>query len=389
MKNNIILIMTGIILFVSNAFAFTDLTSDHTYNEAINFIKENNIVQGYPDGTFKPDNQINRAELLKIIIESKFTDEEINSALDDYKAKNYTYVDLYDVNINDWFAPYVRIAIKEGIVEGYADGNFRPSQNVNFVEALKIVLKTYGISYDENATPWYKDLVDKGAENNLNPLDITSFDLNITRAQMADLITRVIKYKNGTLSDYLKDSVGIKQTYSAIQNGETNIADFVSRNIESSDVSDEEMTDCGTQLLASEVTSGFDCITNAIQESKPAKLNEVFESTKNGIKYYFSYLDEYRGIEDGESVFYTILTDFSITYPDGYAENIIEKNIRESAESMIGLDMNCLLPTEDLVEIIQNKIDDLPLKSFINFGSGAEDEKKLEDYDCTGSYINK
>ncbi len=229
MKTKIIFIIVGILFTSVTAFAFSDLTNNHTYNEAINFIKENNIVQGYPDGTFKPDNKINRAELLKIIIESKFSDDEINNALNEYRAKNYWYIDLQDVDIDSWYGSYVRIAIREGITEGYPDGTFKPSQNVNFVEALKIVLKTYNIAYTENTTPWYKGLVEKGAELNLNPLDITRFDLNITRAQMADMITRIVKMKEGTLEDYLGSASVIKQDYDYIKNGESNVTAFLNR----------------------------------------------------------------------------------------------------------------------------------------------------------------
>ena len=229
MKNKIIFLVVGVFFTSATAFAFSDLKSDHIYNEAINFIKENDIVHGYPDGTFKPDNQINRAELLKIIIESKFSDSEIQNALNEYRANNYTYVDLYDVSINEWFAPYVRIAVREGIVQGYPDGNFKPAQNVNFVEALKIVLKTYNISYNENTDPWYSGSVEKASGLNLIPLDITSFDLNITRAQMADLITRVLKYQEGILNDYLKHSYPIKQSFNDILSGNDKIYYFANR----------------------------------------------------------------------------------------------------------------------------------------------------------------
>lgn len=236
MKTKIIFIIVGILFTSVTAFAFSDLTNNHTYNEAINFITENNIVQGYPDGTFKPDNKINRAELLKIIIESKFSDDEIDNALNEYRAKNYWYVDLKDVDIDSWYGSYVRIAIQEGIIEGYSDGTFKPSQNVNFVEALKIVLKTYNIDYTENTTPWYKGLVEKGAELNLNPLDITAFNLNITRAQMADLITRILKYQNKTLDNYLDNAVNTKQTYTSIKNGEDNIKSFINKNNQNYDI---------------------------------------------------------------------------------------------------------------------------------------------------------
>ncbi|MDZ4217248.1 MAG: S-layer homology domain-containing protein, partial [Candidatus Gracilibacteria bacterium] len=49
--------------------SFND-TAEHTYNKAILYAQEREIVKGYDDGTFKPDNPVNRAEFTKIIVEA-------------------------------------------------------------------------------------------------------------------------------------------------------------------------------------------------------------------------------------------------------------------------------------------------------------------------------
>ena len=220
MKNKILFLAIGLCLTAGSALAFSDVSENHRYQKAVQYMQENDIVEGYTDGSFKPDNQINRAELLKIIIESKFSDEEITSALNEYKSKNYWYADLPDVDINAWYAPYVRIGVREGIVRGYPDNTFRPENSVNFVEALKMMLKAYNIEYNEQIQPWFRGSVEKAAELNLNPLDITSFDLNITRAQMAEMISRTIKQQEGKLDEYLGERAGMKQTYTDIINGQ-------------------------------------------------------------------------------------------------------------------------------------------------------------------------
>lgn len=47
---------------------FSDVRGCHSYYPAINYVKERGIVEGYPDGTFHPDAPINRAEFLKILL---------------------------------------------------------------------------------------------------------------------------------------------------------------------------------------------------------------------------------------------------------------------------------------------------------------------------------
>jgi len=231
----ILSIAFSLLLAIPVAMAgFADLIPKHSYYEAINFIQARGIVSGYPDGSFQADRQINRYELLKIVIESAYSDTAISMALDEYKALNYYYVDLKDVPMGEWFSPYVRIGIQDKVIQGYPDGFFRGTNSVNFVEALQIMMQTYKVDYDEGATLWYKDMVDVAAEKNLIPLDIVAFNQGITRGQMAEMITRMIKYNQGTLDDYLGKSGLIKQTFEKISEGKDQLAilDFLLQNVD-------------------------------------------------------------------------------------------------------------------------------------------------------------
>ena len=182
--------------------AFTD-TDEHVYQNAIEFIESRGVVQGYDDGTFRPDQTVNRAELLKIVLQSNYSDSELNEYSDDNCFD--------DVKANEWYTKYVCLGEKEGVVQGYPDGTFKPSQEVNFVEALKILQISYNIPYTESSgSQWFKSSVENAIEINMIPLDIARFDRNISRAQMADMLTRLIKYNEGSLDNYL----GIKKYYS-------------------------------------------------------------------------------------------------------------------------------------------------------------------------------
>ncbi len=111
MKKILFILIFALLLSI-NAFAkeFTDVDSSiETYKEAISYLSENGIINGYEDGSFKPANLITRAEIIKIIVVSfdiKFADG-IN--------KSYAYDDVK----GKWFEEYVKIGASNGIIKLY------------------------------------------------------------------------------------------------------------------------------------------------------------------------------------------------------------------------------------------------------------------------------
>ncbi len=196
---------------------FTDVKYNETdydytdYYYAIKFLKEQGVVSGYEDGSFKPHKTINRAEFLKIVQESNM-EEGIDSK---YKSQKC----FKDVEANQWYTEYVCYAKANGIIQGYKDGTFNPSQEVTLVEALKMTLKVFFYKYDDT-DPWYKGVVEVASELNIIPLYVTGFTHKLTRGEMAEIATRIKKYETADLEAYLKLSIGfettIKTTYEVL-----------------------------------------------------------------------------------------------------------------------------------------------------------------------------
>jgi hypothetical protein len=113
------------------ALGFSDVGTGASYSHAINALKERGVVEGYADGTFRERNSINRAEFLKIVLGSRLSvsGQSLGKGQNCFK----------DVEADDWFAPWVCMAKTEGIVSGYEDGTYKPDQEINFVEASKIL----------------------------------------------------------------------------------------------------------------------------------------------------------------------------------------------------------------------------------------------------------
>ena len=127
-----LIILVGFVLstlsgsVLASGAAFKDVPSTHPNSDAIHYVQAQAIVEGYPDGTFRPDNPINRAEFTKIIIEAYFQGQaDGRDCFPDVGA--------------EWFAKYVCFAKARNIIAGYPDGNFYPANDINFAEVAKIL----------------------------------------------------------------------------------------------------------------------------------------------------------------------------------------------------------------------------------------------------------
>jgi predicted DNA-binding antitoxin AbrB/MazE fold protein len=166
---------------------FTDVDSNSTYYNALNYLKEEGIVNGYEDGSFKPENKINRAEFTKILIEATTEDSEIAECTAYYAnqtnapAKIFSDVIAYfgGSMVSEWYVNYICVAKEKTFVNGYPDGSFKPSQYITFVEAAKIITKTRGIPMDEGE-PWYQIYVEQLDNGNAIPTTILKFSQEIT-----------------------------------------------------------------------------------------------------------------------------------------------------------------------------------------------------------------
>src|SRR3989338_2995945 len=113
---------------------FGDMQSLHPNSEAAEMLYKSGIVNGNPDGTFAPDKSINRAEITKLVVQMMVGDPS--------KIKS-TYNNCFSDVKKDWFAPYVCYAKEMGWISGYSDGTFKPANETNRVEAIKIVLNAF------------------------------------------------------------------------------------------------------------------------------------------------------------------------------------------------------------------------------------------------------
>lgn len=223
---SVLISLTLVSTLVVTAFAmggnpgkkFSDVDDKQNYKKGIEFLLQQGIVAGYSDGTFKPEKTVNRAEMMKIIVEALVKDDTNEKvaleALAGIKCFN-------DVAANQWYTKYVCYAKVKGWVKGYDGGKFfRPEKNISVVEAMKIALKAFKIEFQEESDVWFKQMVKNASKKNLIPFTVKAFHADLTRDQMADLIARIIKEKNGELNAYLEEVADVIVTYESIEKGQ-------------------------------------------------------------------------------------------------------------------------------------------------------------------------
>ncbi|KKQ72003.1 MAG: Oligopeptide ABC transporter substrate binding protein [Candidatus Peregrinibacteria bacterium GW2011_GWA2_38_36] len=161
---------------------FADIQATNPYSDAINYLESYNIIKGYEDGTFKPDNPVSRAEFLKIIVLSS-----------GYDLNSTSSISFKDVPENAWYTPYVKKAASEGIITGYKDGTFRPAQPINQAEALKIIGIAQKWKIVSTSGEWYLPYSNFAQQKYLIDENVFNPNIPITRGLTSEIIYRTSK----------------------------------------------------------------------------------------------------------------------------------------------------------------------------------------------------
>ena len=128
---------------VPHTVSFSDVPADAWYAEAVNTLASLGMINGYPDGTFRPDAPITRAEFCVIALAFAYEPEDFDC-------------DFRDVSTSDWFYDYVAQATSYGWISG-ADRSFRPNECITRAEVSVIVNNMLGRVADEDYIDRHED----------------------------------------------------------------------------------------------------------------------------------------------------------------------------------------------------------------------------------------
>jgi len=176
---------------------FSDI-ADHWGKKYIENLYSKGIVNGYEDGTFRPDSYINRAELTKMALSAGKIDSQSPDGDDGFKFED----------VEGWQVDWVYPAWKKGIVKGYSDTTFAPGKNITRAEALKIAMLAFNIDVPDTSKKWaFSDTVGHWALSYINKAyldfivsgktkDLFYPNDPITRAESAKIINNLLDQEN-------------------------------------------------------------------------------------------------------------------------------------------------------------------------------------------------
>lgn len=178
---------------------FSD-TQGHWAQSCIQSLAQRNIINGYPNGEFRPNAPVTRAEYATMVVNA------FPNATRDRNARSFT-----DVRSNFWAANAIRTASQTGFLTGYPSGEFRPSQQIPRTQVLVSlnnglgytptgsINATLGNTYaDASAIPSYaRDAIAAATQTQLvvNYPDVRYLKPNnrATRAEVASFLCQALK----------------------------------------------------------------------------------------------------------------------------------------------------------------------------------------------------
>jgi len=278
-------------LFAQTAMAaFNDVPPAHENYQAINYLERTGIIEGYSDGNFRPEQNVVRAEAVKIIMAPLY--------------ENFDAVSenpFPDVPPDQWFSGYVKKAKDEGVISGDGNtGNFEGARNVNLAEFLKIITLAYKVDLSEYQNPteviyndvqdlnqWYipylyyataTNLIHADPSNNIQP------GKDLTRAEVAEITFRlIINVQGGDVQLYLSmaEAEMIKVLQYLDNNDIDNAEVAVAKAVQYSNNAVSLSPDVNIVLAADKIAGSF---------------NELVEAYRAGLNLDFAAAESHAGL---------------------------------------------------------------------------------------------
>ena len=190
---------------------FSDVSDSYTAT-AVETLRLMGVLDGYGDGTFRPDTVLNRAQFCKMAVYAMDGSGELG---------RYSTVTIFpDVKPSHWASAYINMAARKGIISGFADGKFKPGQTVTAGQAVTILMRGLGYKDEDMGGVWPQSYMAEAQTNGLlKSTGITSAYAGLTRAQAAKLFLNLFEAKHGKGDALFSYKVGEEVYLTAVDGG--------------------------------------------------------------------------------------------------------------------------------------------------------------------------
>ena len=192
----------------ANATRFSDVADNYTAT-AIETLRLMGVLDGYSDGTFRPNAALTRAQFCKMAVYAMDGGSELG---------RYSTVTIFpDVKPSFWASSYINMAAKKSIIAGFADGKFKPNQTVTAGQAVTILMRGLGYKDENMGGVWPQGYMAEAKTCGLlKSTGITSAYSALTRGQAAKLFLNLFEAKRASgegAAPLFNYSVGDKEVY--------------------------------------------------------------------------------------------------------------------------------------------------------------------------------
>lgn len=201
-KRFMALLLTLVLVFGSMSSAFAAEVNEDVvgteFEAVVGKLSAVGVMEGFPDGTFRPEEEITRAQFAAIAIRAL--------GLGDAAEVSVANTVFSDVNFSHWAAGYINLAVDRGVIKGYPDGTFRPEAKLSNAEAITILVRLVGMGpvIDKQGT-WPANYV--SAANNegiLKGVNVAS-TTNSTRGIAAKMLANTLEVQKWGATGYDND----------------------------------------------------------------------------------------------------------------------------------------------------------------------------------------
>ncbi len=267
-----------------SAVTFSDVDQNASYKDAIMTLSAFGIIKGYDDGTFKPNQNVTRAEFTAMLMRTLNMDGIGNSS-----SANLPFSDVSDQNSDiSWSIHNIDTAYGMKIVNGYEDGTFRPSDNVAYEEAVKMIVCAlgYGANVSVDVEPWYANYMSQAAQIGItqNAASLGAAGTPASRACIAQLLYDSLDVKLVKNNELSQDTV-LSDYWKVVKN----VGVIAANGVTSLDSPDINLRDDEIQIYAKEPDSN-------IYETR------TYKTTDATLKNYLGYQVEYYYVDNRTDV---------------------------------------------------------------------------------------